>query len=626
VAEASSLDRLRLVAAIADHLPVGVWVARAEDGGFVYANRAFDEIMGMGPEPDVQAGGYAEPYGIFGRDGKLYPEERMPFVQALRARAAVVVDDIVIHRRDARRVYIRAFAQPMFDEGGAITHVAIAFTDCTDEVAAVRRRADIEAQLANLLAQVPVVLFAFDRDGLITLSEGLGLERMGFRPAELVGVNVLELYRDHPQFLLNARRALAGESFSHAARVGNGFFETSFTPVRDASGAVTSVIGISSDITDRMDMQRRLVEVERLAAMGTIAATVAHEINNPLTYVLANLEVLSTRVAKAAPHIGGVEATSVLLADVREGVERVRRIVRDLKAFSRDEERDEPTDVRQVIERTLSVAGNEIRHRARLVRDYAEVPAVLANEARLAQVFLNLLLNAAHAIPDGEAERHEIRVRLRHDGPRVVIEVSDTGVGIAPELHARIFEPFFTTKTMGAGTGLGLSICQGIVQRFGGCIEVESTVGAGSTFRVRLPATDAAVARALETSAPSALRRGRFLVIDDDERVANALRAILGAQHDVEVETDSRAALERLVTGAEFDLIFCDVMMPNFSGMDLHRALLGVAPKQAERIAFVTGGAFTTAARDFLASVPNSKLEKPFDRAELEVLLRERLT
>src|SRR4051812_48592759 len=190
---------------IADQLPLGIWVATAPDGAFVYSNRAFEEIMGMGPEPAVQAGGYSEPYGIFTRDGRLYPEDRLPFARALAARSTVVVDDLVIHRRDGRRVYVRAVAQPMF-EGNEIKQISIAFSDITKEVTA-------QESLANVLAHMPIVIFAYNRDGLITLSEGRGLERMGFRPSELVGKNVLEMYRDDPDMLGPTLRALRGESF-----------------------------------------------------------------------------------------------------------------------------------------------------------------------------------------------------------------------------------------------------------------------------------------------------------------------------------------------------------------------------------------------------------------------------
>jgi C4-dicarboxylate-specific signal transduction histidine kinase len=225
-------------------------------------------------------------------------------------------------------------------------------------------------------------------------------------------------------------------------------------------------------------MQCRLVEVERLAAMGTVAATVAHEINNPLTYVLANLEVLAGRVQRSP---GEAHA---LIADIREGAERVARIVADLKGFSRGDDGAVPTDVVSALERAIALAESELRKRATIVRDYRPVPCVLANAPRLGQVFVNLLVNAAHAIPEGGD--HVVQIRVHAEGSSVVVDIEDDGVGIAPDTLRRIFDPFFTTKS--SGTGLGLSISQQIVQRFGGCISVKSTPGTGSTFSVQLRA------------------------------------------------------------------------------------------------------------------------------------------
>src|SRR5580700_7235566 len=178
-----SPDELALIASIADDLPCGVWVAAAPDGGFVYANRAFEEIMGMGPVPDVGVGGYTHPYGIYGRDGALYPEHRLPFVRALQERATVVVDDLVIHRRDGRHVHVRAVGKPMVDGSGTITHVAIAFFDITREAEAQEARTRAEERLRSVVGNAPVVLFALDRDAKITFVDGHGLARLGLAPA-----------------------------------------------------------------------------------------------------------------------------------------------------------------------------------------------------------------------------------------------------------------------------------------------------------------------------------------------------------------------------------------------------------------------------------------------------------
>jgi signal transduction histidine kinase len=178
-----------------------------------------------------------------------------------------------------------------------------------------------------------------------------------------------------------------------------------------------------------------------------------------------------------------------MLREAREGAERVRHIVRDLKVFSRgDTEERTAVDPRRVMDSCANMARGEIRHRARLVKRYAETPRVSANEARLGQVLLNLLVNATHAIPEGAPDENEIRVATGVDAEgRVMMEVEDTGSGIPDDVKAHIFEPFFTTKTGGAGTGLGLSICQSIVTALGGEITVESEVGRGTTFRVFLP-------------------------------------------------------------------------------------------------------------------------------------------
>jgi CheY-like chemotaxis protein len=305
-----------------------------------------------------------------------------------------------------------------------------------------------------------------------------------------------------------------------------------------------------------------------------------------------------------------------MVAEARQGGERVRKIVRGLKAFSRaDEERRAALDVRQVLDVAASMANNEIVHRARLVKDFGDAPAVFADEAQLGQVFINLLVNAAQAIPEGHAEANEIRISTWSDGAgRAVVEVRDTGPGMSPEVQARVFDPFFTTKPIGVGTGLGLSICHGIIAGLGGEITVASEPGRGTIFRVALPAASAVQApeKAKTKGAWTAKTRGRILVIDDDAMVAKALSRVLD-DHDVTVLTDAREARERLARGERFDLIFCDLMMPEMTGMDLHAEISRTIPGLCDRMIFVSGGAFTPTAMEFLARVPNERIDKPFD-------------
>jgi CheY-like chemotaxis protein len=253
---------------------------------------------------------------------------------------------------------------------------------------------------------------------------------------------------------------------------------------------------------------------------------------------------------------------------------------------------------------------------------------VSGSEARLGQVFLNLIVNAAQAIPDGDSERNKITVTtFTDDAGAAIVEIADTGSGIRPEDVANLFTPFFTTKPPGIGTGLGLPICQRIVAQMGGAIHVESEIGKGTTFRVTLPpASGEAPAKARARSvAPKSQRRGRILVVDDEPMLAAAIRRVLASQHDVVTTTRAEDALERLRAGGNFDVIFSDLMMPQVTGMELYARVCKEFPEQAPRMVFLTGGAFTQAAREFLAKVSNPTLEKPIDRNGLLALVNERV-
>jgi signal transduction histidine kinase len=376
---------------------------------------------------------------------------------------------------------------------------------------------------------------------------------------------------------------------------------------------------------EQRKMQEQLLISDRMASVGTLAAGVAHEINNPLAALIANLEFSLEELSGADNPTAALEEMKAPLADAREAADRVRLIVRDLKVFSRsgDEERRGPIDVERVLESSLRMAWNEIRHRARVEKDYGGVPPASGNESRLGQVFLNLLVNAAQAMPDGRSHDHLIRVVTRHQQDRVLVEIHDDGSGIPADVLPHVFDPFFTTKPAGVGTGLGLAICHRIVTDLGGTIAVESKVGQGTVFRVTLP-----VARQKGDTSPSLPAfaatvgpRGRILVIDDEPMINAILRRMLGRDHQVESATSVREALARLESET-FDVILCDLMMPDMTGMDLHAALEQRDPALAERIVFMTGGAFTPAAREFLDRVPNGRLEKPFEPAAVKAMIR----
>lgn len=364
-----------------------------------------------------------------------------------------------------------------------------------------------------------------------------------------------------------------------------------------------------------------------------------HEFKNAQTPSICRLSMVAEELARLTSDVrqgGPVSGSSLdqidhLLQRAREGAERVRTIVRDLKVFSGpDEETVGSIDVWRVLDLSIKLVSSEIRHRARLRTEAGAVPRVMANETRLGQVFVNLLVNAVQAMAEGAVERNEVRVVTRTDEiGRAVIEVRDTGSGIPPEILSRLFDPFFTTKPAGVGTGLGLSICHGIVSGLGGELLVESVLGKGSTFRVVLPpaapATRTSVTPITPESLPPPSRRSRILVVDDDPRIGDAVRESLATEHDVVTLTSAFDARHMLMKGEAFDLILCDLMMPSMTGMDLHEELSRAVPAQAARMVFLTGGAFTPRARAFLADVANRRLEKPFDPKGLRRFVRERL-
>ena len=482
-----------------------------------------------------------------------------------------------------------------------------------------RVRAEGELDLAHAaLEQASEAIEILRPDGVVLYANGAAAHLAGVTPAEMVGKPIWALMPSHVcetrwrQVWEDVRRdgrregrfelRLAGRIAPHDARlryVSFGGAEYCLATIWDASDHV------------------RAEQASRLASLGTLAAGVAHEINNPLAYVATNVAWAREALGAAGlPLAVGAQPADELreaLDEAKQGAERVRDVVRSLRLFARPPTpRRVPNDVEQELRSAVHLASNEIRHRARLVLETAAVPPVLAGEHELGQVFTNLLVNAAQAIPPGHASEHVIRVRVREAPPgTVVVEVSDTGEGIPPEALDRIFEPFYTTKPVGSGTGLGLAVCRGIATRAGGRIDVESEAGKGSCFRVTLPAgRPVAVAEPPSREVPA--RRLRVLMVDDEEAIGRAVTRALSGQHELVEATSAREALERLRAGERFDVLLCDLMMPETSGVELHRTVTALDPELAARTVLITGGPFTPDAREFLESSALPVLEKPF--------------
>jgi CheY-like chemotaxis protein len=279
--------------------------------------------------------------------------------------------------------------------------------------------------------------------------------------------------------------------------------------------------------------------------------------------------------------------------------------------------------VGKAVNAAVSMAQAQARPRAQLVLDLADTPPVLGKEHEVAQVVLNLVINAIQAVPEGRPADHEVRVStlVGHDG-FIELVVRDTGAGIAAELLDRIYDPFFTTKEVGGGSGLGLSICLGIVRGMGGTIEARSEVGQGTTFTVRLPAAPALPEQAASHCTPRR-RRARILVLDDEVMVCAAVRRSLEPEHEVVTNCDPRAALEGIAKGDSYDVVLCDLLMPHTSGMDCFEELSRLRPEIAGRMVFLTGGAFTPRALKFIDDHRARCIDKPFEPEELRARVAE---
>jgi PAS domain S-box-containing protein len=385
---------------------------------------------------------------------------------------------------------------------------------------------------------------------------------------------------------------------------------------RSHDGRPSQVVGICIDMTDRRRIEEQLVVTEGLAALGMLAASIGHEINNPLTYVLLALELIDRGLGRAP-----VEHLRETVSKAFEGAERIRATVQNLRALSRPLDENITTiDPVSVLARALDVTYHELRNRARVERQLSAAPPIRADEGRLLQLFVNLIAHAAYAVRERDAESGLIRITsgTTSDG-RALFEVCDNGEGFAPDVLPHIFDLFATRRSPAAGTGLGLAIAARIVKDLAGEIEVQNTSGASTTFRVTFSAArsdmalpDRSPAAPAVLGTPETARSLRVLVVDDDHGVATTIARALDI-HDATAETSARSALTRIEAGERFDAIVCDLMMPDIDGIAFYERLIAIDSSLAKNVVFITGGAFTRRATEFFERVPNARMMKPLD-------------
>ena len=475
----------------------------------------------------------------------------------------------------------------------------------------------------------------------------------GYSPEEVIGQPSAMLLSpgSDGEAVAQARQKLArGEpvSLEFAIRTKDGseqWVESSVTPVQNEDLGLHHHVIAWREVSARRKLQQQLMRVERVVAIGSLAASIGHEINNPLAYVRANVDFclerwrdLNAQLFEGEAEHGDAERLDATLRvdleelreamlEASEGIERINDIAADLRKFANLGEGSlRAVDLRDVLQSVLNLMRNEIRHKATLEVDLEALPPVLGSDAKLNQLFLNLLLNAAQALPMGSPSEHFVRLRARARGGEILVEVSDSGPGIPPEQRERIFEPFFTTRNHNGGSGLGLAIAQGVVNAHGGRIEVDEAPSGGALFRVSLPAalTREEPSEPYQETLAASLSEGRasLLIIDDEAPILRVVSRLLSREHDVEGCRDPLEARARLVEqGDRFDVIFCDVTMPELDGIALFEELRGARPEQASRFVFLTGGALNEKQRSFLKSAKVPIVYKPFSKDELLELI-----
>jgi signal transduction histidine kinase len=367
-----------------------------------------------------------------------------------------------------------------------------------------------------------------------------------------------------------------------------------------------AVLAFARDVTERREIQLRMVEADRLAALGTLAAGVAHEINNPLTYTQLSAQRIESLLANVPDETAA--AIRGHLQEIDHGIARVASITQGLRLFARgDDAPPSAVDLTAVVERALKMVDHDLRHHTEVVRRFEAVLPVRGNPSQLEQVIVNLLLNAIHA-RTGSAHRIELAIKPRGND-RVALSITDNGHGISEAIRGRIFEPFFTTRPIGEGMGLGLSVCKTIIDSLGGTIEVDSAANRGTTMTVVVKTTRSLAPTRHAAPYIQTGPRARVLIVDDERFVRDALARLLTSTHDVRVAEGGEAALEMLAAES-YDAIICDVLMPGMNGRELYGRIAAEYPDLERRIIFMSGGTFTPELEAFLAQV--GCLDKPF--------------
>jgi len=481
-----------------------------------------------------------------------------------------------------------------------------------------RRQQEVQ-ELSHALSNAVDAIALLDKDGTVIAVNPAFRNVLGYAQDEVVGTSLFDLVHESDRTTIHLA-ALPEDGTADEREVRAIRKDGRIVPVQVSISRRAQSRGYFTfvrDLTQLKELESQIAAAAGTTAVGSLATGLAHEINNPLAVVLANVEEAGRIVAELPGKTAELDDLRTMLEEALAASQRVQFIVRDLRAFAAAEDRRGRVDLNALVESCCNIAFAEIRHRARLVKQLNASVPVLGNEGKLAQVVMNLLVNAAHAMPEGDVEGNAIVVATGQQGRGLVsLEIRDTGSGIPSENRARVFEPFFTTKPR--RPGMGLTMARAIVKKHGGEIEILPNVGRGTTVRVLLPTLESEPGERPQDAAAR-----RVLVVDDDPLVLRSLTRVLARDFEVSSARNGREALDLVRAGGTFDALLCDLMMPELSGIELHGLLEQDDPELAKRTIFLTGGAFSGRAQSFLDAVGQPHLEKPVDvKTVRELLMR----
>ena len=495
---------------------------------------------------------------------------------------------------------------------------------------------DTELRLRAVIDNTPVVVFATDRNGVFTLSEGRGLQQLGLKPGEVVGKSAFDVYRDFPQICANLRACLDGTMVNDVVRVVDLVYESLYVPRRNDADAVVGVFGVAWDVTARVraeenarDLEQQLRQSQKMEMVGTLAGGIAHDFNNILSPILGYTDLALADLPDGHPARDDLE-------QVMKAARRARDLVEQILIFSRRSDQEKhPVQLHFVVNDALKLIRSMLPGNIEISQKVeARGDTVMADASQLHQVVMNLAVNGVFAMRKSggvlrvELGRHEVdeetarNVEGLEPGTYVVLSVIDSGEGMDDATLGRVFEPFFTTKRPGEGTGLGLSVVHGIVHSHGGGIEVKSRPNEGSTFRAYFPPAPVDEPATKESVVIETGRGGESILIVDDEPAIVALlqRMLEGRGYRVLAFTSGEEAADAFRREpASIDAVITDQTMPRMNGLDLAAAIHALRPEVP--VLLTTGYVDRSAHRDFGKDIA-SVIAKPFDSLTITGELR----